>query len=417
MKHGKLILLFNLVLFLIFLLKVYQEYRDIEDLKSMAALSESSSIAHLTKSFRQTYQNVIIDNKIPINERTIELLPVKTISEVSRKFSEYVDSEVIVRTVSDRPRNQTNLANPEETRIINFFRNNPDESSILKLSENGGYIYAEPLFIKPVCLKCHGKKEDAPELIQKLYDKSYDYKLGDIRGLLSISYYKNDFIKKLDHLFYQNLIAISIVFTSLFIGIFILVKLVNQKDDEHNSYIKEQNRILRKLSITDTLTGLKTRTYYNEIISREMARVKRDGKYLVYAIFDLDNFKLYNDNYGHIVGDSLLQQIGSIFLQTFHRPSDYVFRIGGEEFVALYTVDDISNATDLVNKITKKIYELNIPHIGNEPFKRVTISGGVDIYKPDEDNANDKTLYRHADNALYRAKDAGRNQTYIYSDL
>ncbi|MBC8412508.1 diguanylate cyclase [bacterium] len=414
-KHGKIIIIFNFILLVIFGLKMYQDYHDNEELKKIGVLSESSALAHLTKSFRKAYQDVIVNNHIKLDEKTINLLPVKTSRAVSEKFSSLVDSQVHIRTVSDTPRNIINQASDEEIRLIQYFRDNPSEISVLRLSDNGGYIYGEPLYVKPLCLKCHGKREDAPKLIRDNYDGAYEYKVGDIRGLLSINYMKHDFVDRLDYNYRKNSIVILLIFASMFIGIIILVRNINAKDALFRASSEKQKDELRRLSITDHLTGMHNRYYYDEVINKEMQRAKRNKKYLVYAMFDLDHFKHYNDIYGHQKGDLLLQKVSSVFHENLSRTSDFCFRLGGEEFLALYTVENEMQVITVAEKIREGIFALNVEHVKSEPFNKVTSSGGIAIYSPDSE-VNEDTLYARADNALYKAKSSGRNQIVVFEE-
>ncbi|MCD6527919.1 MAG: GGDEF domain-containing protein [Desulfuromonas sp.] len=180
--------------------------------------------------------------------------------------------------------------------------------------------------------------------------------------------------------------------------------------------LKRSEALLEKtliLSVTDPLTGLYNRGYYNQQILPEMHRARRDGKYLVYAMLDLDHFKKYNDTYGHLKGDELLRKISSIFQQQLSRAGDYVFRMGGEEFLVLYSTSDESSAVVLLENLLVAIEDLDIPHANNLPYGHVTSSAGVYLYHP-EDNLSPDVLYARADKALYAAKEAGRNCVVVY---
>lgn len=174
--------------------------------------------------------------------------------------------------------------------------------------------------------------------------------------------------------------------------------------------ITDKKRI-EEMSVTDGLTGLYNRRYFNRKIKEELSRIMRDGRCFVLVIMDVDNFKKYNDNYGHQMGDEVLMAIGKLFTQTIKRAGDIAFRIGGEEFALIYAVDQGDNAFVVVENVRKELEALNIPHALNDGYGHVTASFGmrvVDFKK--EKNVETDTLYRQADEALYAAKEGGRNQ-------
>jgi diguanylate cyclase (GGDEF)-like protein len=164
----------------------------------------------------------------------------------------------------------------------------------------------------------------------------------------------------------------------------------------------------RELAIRDDLTGLFNRFYYNLVIDQEIRRSRRDGKHLVYAMLDIDNFKQYNDTYGHPAGDKALKKLGEILPASMSRPGDLVFRLGGEEFCTTYS----SNLTDLIltpiHNLMEKLKDENIRHKKNESFDQITLSAGIAVLSPRVDHTPG-SVYARADELLYKAKNAGRN--------
>ena len=166
---------------------------------------------------------------------------------------------------------------------------------------------------------------------------------------------------------------------------------------------------VEELAITDELTGLYNRRYFNTIISRELQRAQRSGKTLTFAMMDVDHFKQYNDHYGHQKGDVVLSTIGETLKKVLNRGSDYSFRLGGEEFGVVLT--DLLPAEGLVfaDKIRESIENLAIEHQWSEVASVVTISTGLLSVTPGPGITVDE-IYKEADEALYMAKATGRNQ-------
>ncbi len=165
---------------------------------------------------------------------------------------------------------------------------------------------------------------------------------------------------------------------------------------------------VENLTITDELTGAYNRRYYNRILPVEIARAKRDGQYLAFLMVDADHFKKYNDTYGHQAGDSVLVSIVDAMQGCFKRAGDYTFRLGGEEFAVLFRVEDGAHAAIVAERSRKAMYDLDIEHSGNAPHHRVTLSMGLMVLEPDVIYVKEE-IYKYADEALYRAKQNGRN--------
>jgi diguanylate cyclase (GGDEF)-like protein len=121
-----------------------------------------------------------------------------------------------------------------------------------------------------------------------------------------------------------------------------------------------------------------------------------------------DQFKKYNDTYGHQAGDEVLISVVQVLKQVFNRASDHVFRLGGEEFGVLFPVQQPEHVALLAEKTQQTLAERNIEHSGNLPHNQVTLSMGIMAIDPTLDYVTEE-IYKYADEALYRAKDKGRN--------
>ena len=139
---------------------------------------------------RRVYQQQFIFSGLPANEKTIGFLPAHSFSRISQDFHNWNKGGIIFNNVSDVPRNPRNQADRFELDAMAWFRANPKASELSRniVNEQGvGYLlYTAPIYIEPLCLKCHGKREEAPPSIRDTYAGAYGYKLGDLRGLVSI---------------------------------------------------------------------------------------------------------------------------------------------------------------------------------------------------------------------------------------
>jgi diguanylate cyclase (GGDEF)-like protein/PAS domain S-box-containing protein len=166
-----------------------------------------------------------------------------------------------------------------------------------------------------------------------------------------------------------------------------------------------------ELSITDELTSLFNRRHFNNLLPQELARAERENKILALMILDVDYFKAYNDNYGHQQGDIALQSVAGVLQDILRRAGDFVFRIGGEEFAVIVTVDRGEEAFEIAEKLCQAVEDLGVIHSHSNVASHLTVSIGVKIHRCDSAHPADMDLvYRLADAALYQAKEKGRNQ-------
>ena len=170
-----------------------------------------------------------------------------------------------------------------------------------------------------------------------------------------------------------------------------------------------QTRAAEDNSVTDELTGLKNRRYFNMRFSEEQKRAHRDGRLLTLLLLDVDRFKEYNDNYGHPQGDAVLKAVAHSMRAALHRAGDLCFRIGGDEFACLYTSSGTGESLALAGQIRTAMAAHAIAHSANPPGQLVTLSIGAAFLATDAELDRD-ALYQLADLALYRAKHQGRDR-------
>lgn len=169
--------------------------------------------------------------------------------------------------------------------------------------------------------------------------------------------------------------------------------------------LEETKRELEQLSIIDTLTQTYNRRYFNQVLESELRRSQRYDLPLSLVMFDIDHFKNINDTYGHDVGDQVLQKIAQTVLKQI-RETDVLCRIGGEEFVVILPETELQQAHALAERIRLAVAEMGQTEV---PLQ-ITVSLGVlQTYQWDSVH----TLYKRLDEALYRAKENGRNRTEV----
>lgn len=162
---------------------------------------------------------------------------------------------------------------------------------------------------------------------------------------------------------------------------------------------------LAELASRDSLTGLYNRRTFVETIERELGRRDGDSRVLAFLLCDIDHFKAYNDRFGHPEGDELLKRIAAALRGVFSRREDFLFRLGGEEFGALYRAATPERAAGMAERTLAAIEALGAP-APEGPHEAVTAAAGLELVRPDTQSADE--VYRRADAALYRAKEAGR---------
>lgn len=160
----------------------------------------------------------------------------------------------------------------------------------------------------------------------------------------------------------------------------------------------------------DTLTGLANRGRFDEVLRAEWQRTQRHGGPLALVLLDIDDFKAYNDHYGHPAGDEALRRVASTLLGGLKRPTDLVARYGGEEFAVVLPDVDARGAAMLAERLRARVRALAIPHAASRTGPVLTISCGVAATRPDTDNGALARLVADADSALYQAKRAGRDR-------
>lgn len=173
--------------------------------------------------------------------------------------------------------------------------------------------------------------------------------------------------------------------------------------------LKLQTDALKRLTLVDGLTKVSNRRHFDDTLENEMQRALRTQHPLSLLMIDVDYFKPFNDHYGHGLGDQCLIQIAQAMQTEVSRPMDLLARYGGEEFVALLPGTNRDGAWSVAESLRQAVAALQIPHACSPIAPHVTISVGVACHAQ-SDSKSPGDLLRQADQALYLAKQSGRNQ-------
>ncbi|MGM0593670.1 MAG: diguanylate cyclase [Pseudomonadota bacterium] len=210
----------------------------------------------------------------------------------------------------------------------------------------------------------------------------------------------------------QEYLAVMAVMTT---GLALLIYEIRSQRDvlewrviERTRELQRANRRLTQIASTDYLTGIANRRHFYEVARRELARCKVSGAPLSLLMLDLDHFKRVNDDYGHDAGDSVLQQVIQR-VQTTVRPLDMLGRYGGEEFLLALPETPLEEAAEIAERIRERVEQLPIKHDGESIH--VTVSIG--LVEQADSGSGLEALINRADQALYRAKSAGRNRVEV----
>lgn len=241
--------------------------------------------------------------------------------------------------------------------------------------------------------------------VYKAFNKPF-YDVSNKRiGNLFIFYNITDEYNFLYSLFRDASIVILIL-------LMILLSYYYKKLKKTEKIIDDHHQEIFAMSITDSLSKLHNKRYFDQVYTKRLNGMKNSNNILSLLIIDIDNFKKYNDLYGHQEGDEVIKKVASTIKYTFKRTTDDCFRVGGEEFVVLTQIKDEIGAKEMADTLRKNIEALEIPHEDNMDFNKVTISIGIYIIK--ENNISPQKIYKYADEALYTSKQNGRNKVTVF---
>jgi len=248
-------------------------------------------------------------------------------------------------------------------------------------------------------------------LLKKRVKKSYiNSVVSDIENLIE---YKNKkaALERKEFLSFYDQVLTNFHYIILFILFIVIITLlyVFYSINKDQKEIEEINKKLKEASIKDPLTKLYNRRFFNLIFEKELKSAIRSNEYITFMMIDIDYFKQYNDTYGHIEGDNALKEVANSLKETFQRPKDFTFRLGGEEFGVLLIGLNKEQSGLMTKKLSDNIKDKKIEHSGSKVAKILTISVGVVCQKADN-NLSSQDFISKADELLYRAKESGRDR-------
>lgn len=183
---------------------------------------------------------------------------------------------------------------------------------------------------------------------------------------------------------------------------------VKMRIRNHLELVRYRNQ-LKLLSTTDGLTGVANRRRFDDQLHIEWGRALREQEALSLIFLDIDNFKRYNDFFGHLQGDECLRLIANTIEKCHMRDTDIVARYGGEEFAVILPNTNIDGAIQCAERLTDTIAKLDIPHPSNGIYKTITVSMGLSTVVPTPEITPDQVL-NFVDGCMYEAKETGRNK-------
>ncbi|MDD3463459.1 MAG: EAL domain-containing protein [Sulfurospirillaceae bacterium] len=391
-KKAFLIVLFFTVIALFS--KAFYSDMQVKKLEDQIAFEESKALANFTFAFREHYQETFLKFKIPVDEQTLHLLPAVSISNISEKFTKKESEKSVLRTVSQSPRNPNNTPNLQEQEAIKFFENNKEQNTFFKKLDDNTHFYATPLRIGQNCLKCHGKKEDAIISISQKYEHGYDYKLNDLKGIMSIQLEKQKISNALEEEMKKELFVLTSASLLFLIVIYNLFKIIRKKEDKYTQTLEEEvnkktiilqerEKELYKQVYFDVKTNLPNR---NSLLSR--LEENPDKKVLI-ALLNIDNFSHVNDFYGYSVGDRVIisyAQFIQDFLKNYDKCKLSLYKMHADEFCIVCADKNMPEYfTKLISELIKTSALYCINEEGNEIY--INITAGIGNYIADADMA------------------------------
>ncbi len=324
------------------------------------------------------------DIKVNDNLTLTKINPAYMTRQISEIAKEYRGVQFHITSL--KPIRPQNKPSAREKEFLKKFEEGVKEKGVF--IQKGGktyYFYMAPLITKKSCLRCHAKQ---------------GYKEGDIRGGISVAV---PFTMKIP--FLPLLVGHIIIAFIGMLGIIIAGKKLTR------AY-----KVIQRRALIDPLTRIPNRRCFMETLLKEFKRSRRSKEPLSVIMCDIDNFKMYNDTYGHIKGDKCLQKVAQAINTSLKRPTDFCARYGGEEFVVILPDTPLDGAIHVAERIRSNVEKMNIIHKHSLPAGVVTLSLGV-ASTEGLTPFTPETLIKNADTALYKAKEQGKNQVQFFKEI
>ncbi|MCP4042639.1 MAG: PAS domain S-box protein [Gammaproteobacteria bacterium] len=223
----KLLLTIGMVFLLSFAVLTGVDYVNLPQDIVRDRLREARDIRGILMATWRVYHHQFLESGVSLNDKTIGFMPAHALSKISRDFSNWSDSGMTFNSVSDRSRNPRNAADEVELVAIAYFQQHPEvKERMVPFTDKTGrayYHFSMPIHVEEYCLKCHGAEEDAPATIQELYDTSFDYQVGELRGIMSIKLPVDEILATVHRYTLKNGIVHLVTFLIAFFAIFWLL--------------------------------------------------------------------------------------------------------------------------------------------------------------------------------------------------
>ena len=372
----------------------------------LLANSLNISRMHYSKSAVKRLKNITSVQAIPNYEEVENAIPNPATFAI--ELGDLISKNELglnIRLYSNYPfpnREKTGgIRNSFERDAIAYLEENPNQEFFRQEKENNRsmFYYAKAVIMEPSCIECHNTLVSSPKK---------DWKVGDVRGAISISRPLDTLMLLSSQGLTRILLSLLIILSLILLGILFILSRLGYLNQELKEKVKEQTAELEALSITDELTQIYNRRHFNHTLNQEWNRSQRENKSLSLILGDVDYFKKYNDTYGHQAGDNCLITIATIMKNVARRGGDFVARYGGEEFVIILPNTNSQEAIEFAKKLRNKLNQANLQHESSLVKNQVTISLGIATMIPHK-NMIPEELIKLADNALYEAKEKGRN--------
>ena len=236
-KHIKIFFVFAILIFTLMSIKFTKEYYENENIKKLIFQEEAKALNNFIIAFRKTYQDIFVEQDIPITNKSINFLPIHSLSRISEEFSTLAGKQVVIRTISDNPRNPNNMANEKEMPILQEFKKTKSQEPYFEI-KGSKLLEITPLYIEQNCIKCHGKKEETLATIQANYSGAFDYKLGDFRGAISLEISKHDIFEIIDKNFYMGIFIATLVYIFCISAIYFLIRKIHNNEREYTKKLE-----------------------------------------------------------------------------------------------------------------------------------------------------------------------------------
>ncbi|MDD2708361.1 MAG: diguanylate cyclase [Verrucomicrobiae bacterium] len=354
----------------------------------------------LTRKWNASYGGVFVEKTEGVKSNPYLINPDFTAADgkvytkknpalMTREISEYAAKEGLFNfhITSLKPLNPGNKADAfEEAALRDFETKGIKEAHVSeRKGEDHFFRYIAPLYVEKSCLKCH---------------QIQGYKLGDVRGGISVSFNINCLESQI------RLQTVFIVAATILIVVMLLA-FIYYCFNNLRRQLSEANEQLRLAAITDGLTGLFNRRHTFALVEDEFEKARSGGLILGCLMMDVDRFKFINDTFGHLSGDAVLRQIAGV-LRGAVPAGALVGRYGGEEFLMMLPGMNLAESKRVAEWIRDGIERQVARGAAVPGLERVTISIGVAVFRGEDDGM--EALLKRADEALYRAKKRGRNR-------